>query len=159
MKWAGAANKRIPRAVLMKLRSEVTAQDESTEETASRVGDFIRSINDDSRKCRGSAFQENYERLATAADWELSRSNLVQSPSSGSGGNLAASDAGLLSSRMHLPPGAPKVSIEDRAKLAQAVEVIDAPKVQRIAASQSSSSAGPIWVAVHSTSLTQLARN
>ena len=68
---------------------------------------------------------------------------LSASPSSGSGGNLAASDAGLLSSRMHLPPGAPKVSTEDLAKLAQTVEEIDAPKVQSIVASQPSSSAGP----------------
>ena len=81
MKWKGAANKRLPRSVSMKLRTAVTAQDETSAETAERIGEFLGSINEGSRKCRRSAFEENYEkRLATAADWELSSSNLVRHP-------------------------------------------------------------------------------
>ena len=77
MKWRGAANKRLPRAVLMRLRTMVAAQDESSAETADRIIEFLGSVNEGSRKCQRTAFKENYERLATAADWELPTANLV----------------------------------------------------------------------------------
>ena len=67
----------------------------------------------------------------------------MQSYSSGTGGNLAASDVGLLSSRIVLPPGAQNTSAQGVEKLAQIVEKIDAPKIEQLVASLPSSSSGP----------------
>ena len=96
----------------------VTAQDESSAETADRIREYLNSVNEGSRKCQRTAFTRNYERLETAAEWELSTTHLAQAPSSSSGGNLAAS-----------------------------APTIVTPEVQRVAPSQApsqaSSSAGP----------------
>ena len=67
MKWAGAALKMIPRALLVRLRSDVTHRNENTAETATRIESFLRSVTDEARSHKRSLLQEHYEGLGGAA--------------------------------------------------------------------------------------------
>lgn len=84
MKWVGAARKLLPKALLKRLRSDVTFKNENINDTANRIGSVIQTLTEEANDTKKSLLEEHY-------NTQLS-SGAASSPEPHTGSNLAATN-------------------------------------------------------------------